>query len=97
MPPIIWPDLGAMAAPVALYTLAICTMLWRAAARVGSRGVAMPLEWLGLAGAIAFALSDSLIALSRFHAPIEGVRAPILALYWAGQYGIARSVRGLTR
>lgn len=94
---ILWPDLGDMAAPVALYTLAICTMLWRAAARVGSRGAALPLEWIGVAGATSFALSDSLIALSRFHAPIEGVRAPILALYWAGQYGIARSVRGLAR
>ncbi len=35
--------------------------------------------------------SDTLIAFDRFHAPIAGVRLPILLLYWLGQWGIAAS------
>ena len=31
----LWPRLGGMRAPVAIYVIAICTMVWRAAARVG--------------------------------------------------------------
>ena len=68
-------------------------MVWRAAARVGHSGAPRPGEWAGLGGAILFALSDTLIALDRFHAPLAGVRVPIILLYWAGQLGIARSAR----
>jgi hypothetical protein len=47
--------------------------------------------WLGLAGAIAFGASDTLLAFDRFLQPIDGVQVPILALYWLGQSGIAAS------
>ena len=89
----LWPRLGGMRAPVAIYVIAICTMVWRAAARVGHAGAPRRGEWAGLAGAVLFALSDTLIALDRFHAPIAGVRVPIILLYWAGQLGIAASAR----
>jgi hypothetical protein len=46
-----------------------------------------------LAGAILFALSDTLIAFDRFHSPVAGARLPIILLYWAGQVGIAMSAR----
>jgi uncharacterized membrane protein YhhN len=85
------PGLGAMAVPVGLYTLAITAMMWRAAARVGDRTA--PGGRIALAGAIAFALSDTLIAFDRFHASIAGVRVPIMLLYWAGQLGLALSAR----
>ena len=44
-------------------------MMWRAAARVrpGERA-----GWIALAGALAFALSDTLLALHRFRAPVAG-------------------------
>lgn len=87
----LWSGLGGMAIPVAVYCVAITAMLWRAAARVGARGAASRAEWLGLAGAIAFAASDSLIALNRFDAPIHLVGYPIMILYWLGQTGIALS------
>ena len=45
-------------------------------------------------GAILFAASDTLIAFDRFHAPIVGVRYPIMLLYWAGQLGIAWPIVG---
>lgn len=87
----LWPYLGGMAGPVLVYGAAIAAMMWRAAARVG--GPEPRLERLALAGAVCFAASDSLIALNRFHAPLEAARMPIMALYWLGQWGIAASAR----
>lgn len=81
-----------MLVPVALYTLALCTMFWRALARVqAGAGAAI---WAGAWGAAAFAASDSLLALERFApggAPVPDVRYAILGLYWVGQLGITLS------
>jgi alkenylglycerophosphocholine/alkenylglycerophosphoethanolamine hydrolase len=88
---LIRPGLGAMAAPVTGYVAVICTMMWRAAARVGSRGTPALAAALGLAGAVAFGASDTLIAFDRFAAPIPGARWPIMLLYWLGQCAIAAS------
>lgn len=85
------PGLGTMGLPVAVYVAVICTMMWRAAARVGSPGTPALAAALGLAGAVAFGTSDTLIAVSRFAAPIPGARWPIMVLYWLGQSGIAAS------
>jgi uncharacterized membrane protein YhhN len=87
----LWPDLGPLRPAFLAYAVAIGTMLWRASARVGHRGQATRGEWAALVGAILFALSDSLIALHRFHAPIPAADVPIMLLYWAGQFGIAWS------
>jgi uncharacterized membrane protein YhhN len=83
--------LGPMALPVAVYVAVICTMMWRAAARVGSPSTPPLAALLGLGGAVAFAASDTLIAFNRFAAPIPRVRWPIMTLYWLGQSGIAAS------
>ena len=85
------PGLGALTVPVVLYLGAIFAMMWRAAAGVGREGRAHPREWLALGGAVLFGLSDTLIGLDRFRAPIAGVRLPIMLLYWLGQLGIAAS------
>jgi uncharacterized membrane protein YhhN len=84
------PGLGTLALPVGAYVVVITIMMWRAAARVGSPRAGRA-AWLGLAGAIAFGSSDTLIAVTRFLQPIEGVRVPIMLLYWLGQWGIAGS------
>jgi len=89
----LWPGLGGMRGPVVAYVVAICTMVWRAAARVGRSGAPSAGEWAGLTGAVLFALSDTLIALDRFHTPVPGARLAIILLYWAGQLGIAASAR----
>jgi uncharacterized membrane protein YhhN len=89
----LWPGLGDQRPAFVAYALAIGTMLWRAAARVGHRGAATTGEWAALGGAVLFALSDSLIALHRFHAPLPAASAPIMLLYWVGQLGIATSAR----
>ena len=93
MTALLWPRLGDLRLPVLAYVLAICTMVWRAAARVGHTGAPRPGEWAALAGAVLFALSDTVIALDRFHSPIAGAQLPIILLYWAGQAGIALSAR----
>jgi alkenylglycerophosphocholine hydrolase len=85
------PGLGDLAVPVAVYVAVICTMMWRAAARVGSPGTPALAALLGLAGAVAFGASDTLIAFDRFSAPIPGARWSVMGLYWLGQWGIAAS------
>ena len=90
--------LGPMLVPVSLYTAVICTMLWRAAARVGQ--VERRAAWLTLAGAASFAVSDTLIAFARFggayfDADLRGStawRLAIMTLYWLGQWGIASAL-----
>ena len=89
----LWSGLGDLRPAVVAYVVAICTMVWRAAARVGRSGAPRAGEWAGLAGAIFFALSDTLIALDRFHGPVPYARVPIILLYWTGQAGIAWSAR----
>jgi uncharacterized membrane protein YhhN len=86
---ILWPGLGALRVPVAFYVAALVAVLWRASACLGRRRRPRPEEWMGFAGTWSFAVSDTLIALDRFHAPIPGARVPIMALYWLGQSGIA--------
>jgi uncharacterized membrane protein YhhN len=85
------PGLGGMTVPVTLYVFAIGVMMWRAAALVGGMGSPRRAGMAALAGAILFGLSDTLIGLDRFRAPIPGVRYPIILLYWAGQLLIALS------
>jgi alkenylglycerophosphocholine/alkenylglycerophosphoethanolamine hydrolase len=83
----LWPALGGLALPVAFYVVAICAMMWRAAARVGYRPGAVA----GLIGAVSFGVSDSLIAWDRFVTKVPGVVVPIMLFYWLGQAGLARA------
>jgi uncharacterized membrane protein YhhN len=84
------PGLGTLALPVGSYVVVITAMMWRASACVGSPHTGRA-AWLGLAGAVGFGASDTLIAVTRFLQPIEGGRVPIMLLYWLGQWGIAAS------
>ena len=88
---LLWPGLEIMALPVGIYILAICTMMWRAAACLGSEGQPSRGERVALSGAILFALSDSLIGIAAFLNPLAWLTYPILILYWLGQWGIAYS------
>jgi alkenylglycerophosphocholine hydrolase len=83
--------LGSLRGAVMIYLIALGTMVWRAAGRVGRAGPATVREWSALLGAVAFAASDSLLALDRFRAPLAGARYAVILLYWAGQLGIALS------
>jgi uncharacterized membrane protein YhhN len=87
------PVLGRLVWPVLAYVLAICVMMWRAAARVGATGAPRREEWFALCGAVAFGASDTLLAFSRFMTPWPDAPYLVMLLYWAGQAGIARSAR----
>lgn len=94
---LLWPGLGPMALPVSVYAAVICTMIYRAAARIGH--VRAQSARLALIGAITFAASDSLIAVGRFggHLVDEAWRTStpwrltIMTTYWLGQWAIAAS------
>jgi uncharacterized membrane protein YhhN len=88
---LLWPGLGAMRGPVVLYTLTILVMVWRAWAR--SRAMPESGALLAAAGAALFMLSDSLLALNRFHRPFRLAQAAIMTTYVAAQLLIALSVR----
>jgi alkenylglycerophosphocholine/alkenylglycerophosphoethanolamine hydrolase len=81
--------LGPLLLPVALYSLAIGAMLWRALARIGVVGASS--AWLAAGGAALFVLSDSLIGINRFVAPFDGASYAIILSYWLGQLGITAS------
>lgn len=87
--------LGDLLIPVALYSLVIGCMLWRALARLGSHGISKNSAWFAAGGALLFVFSDSLIGINRFVAPFDGARYAIMLSYWLGQLGIAASVVAL--
>jgi uncharacterized membrane protein YhhN len=84
-----WPGLGDVAGPVIFYVGAIVGMMWRAAARVRTWPSSTA---FGLLGALAFGLSDTLVAWVRFKEPLPWAGVPLMLLYWAGQAGIFLSV-----
>jgi uncharacterized membrane protein YhhN len=87
------PVLGSLMAPVGVYMLAICVMMWRAAACVGAAGEPRREAWWALAGAVMFGLSDTMLALHRFLTPWPDAPYLVMVLYWTGQAGLARSAR----
>lgn len=87
------PGLGGMTLPVLAYVLVISTMLWRALAATGANGPSTTEELAGAVGAVFFTLSDSLLALNKFHAPLAGAAYSVILTYWIGQFLIARSAR----
>jgi len=76
------PNLGGLMVPVALYMLAITTMVITA---ILAR---FPAPWVML-GAILFLISDSLLAVNRFKTTIAYHDFLVWSTYYAGQYCIA--------
>ncbi|HSN75330.1 MAG TPA: lysoplasmalogenase [Anaerolineae bacterium] len=84
-------NLGGMIGVVYLYILVITTMLWRAACRLDVPTVPRFSAWAGLAGALFFVVSDSVLAFRLFETPIQLGGAVVMVTYWLGQLGIALS------
>ncbi len=84
-------DLQGLIGPVYLYILIITTMLWRAAARLDVPTLPRFSVWAGLAGALFFVVSDSILAFRLFDTPIQLGGIAVMATYWLGQLGIALS------
>lgn len=75
----LWPYLGPMKIPVAVYITVIASMLITAINRQGSGKIV-------LGGAVFFVISDSILALNKFYAPHPWARFGIMATYYAAQY-----------
>ena len=85
---LLFPNLGPLRIPVAIYVITISAMLWRATVLSHGNSWGIYIAF----GAISFALSDSLIAIDKFVDTIPNVRYPILGLYWLAQGLIAQGV-----
>lgn len=87
----LWAGLGRFRVPVLGYVAAIMGMAWLACVRwrTGMESGAA----LAAVGALAFVLSDALLALDRFRRRFAHSRAWVLASYYAAQALIALSVR----
>lgn len=85
------PSLGAMRGPVIAYVVVIAVMVWRAFAQLGERPQAPGRAWAAALGAASFALSDTLVAYSRFIASSLAIKVALMILYWGAQWAIAAS------
>lgn len=81
------PGLGEMLFPVAFYMFIITTMLWRSFVQRKEGSLA---KW-AFFGAFLFTISDSLIAISKFHISFFLESIFIMITYWAAQYSIYKS------
>ena len=85
----LFPTLGDLKIPVAIYMTAITAMVVTAVlARFPQRGVAC--------GAILFLISDSLLAINKFKTPLPYRDFLVWATYYAGQYAIAAGFLSFT-
>lgn len=87
---------GIMVYLVAAYIAVICTMAWRAVARITTFNFFDDsVTWTqmsGCFGAIAFVISDLTLAVDRFVFPLPYAHPIIMITYYAAQFGIALSV-----
>lgn len=80
--------MGALRIPVILYMAVIAVMMWRAFVWFkAEEGLAA----YAFFGALVFALSDTLIAITLFSGPFSNDHYYIIMSYWFGQFLIARS------
>lgn len=86
----LWPRLGALRAPVAVYAAVLLVMAWTASAR-GTRVGSLPALMAAL-GAGLFVASDSVLAWERFRERHAYGQAVVLGTYYAAQWLIASSV-----
>jgi uncharacterized membrane protein YhhN len=84
------PGLGGMRVPVLVYVAALLLMAWQALGRSLVLPGAGPV--LAAAGACLFVVSDSALALARFHRPFASSRAVVAITYFAAQWLIALSL-----
>lgn len=86
----LYPGLGKMKVPVALYVLIISAMVTFAAATLFSGAVPKTTAWLITLGSISFLFSDVILAINRFRIPMKYNRLSLIP-YYLGQFLIAIS------
>ena len=90
----LWPRLGRLRVPVAVYAAVLLVMAWQAIAFWG-RSLTLP-ALLAASGAVLFVVSDSVLALERFLGRHRYGRVVVLGTYFAAQWLIALSVNAPT-
>ncbi len=92
---VLWPGIApALRVPVILYT----SLLLGMAAQAVSRALELrtPAARAAGVGAVLFALSDTTLAIGRFHGSFSWNYGLIMATYFAAQWGLALSCRAMT-
>lgn len=87
----LWPFLGDMKIPVSIYATLICTMALGAVYRNGRTHTESFNQVVF--GAILFILSDSLIAINKFYAPMENASIWIMGTYILAQWNIINGLQ----
>lgn len=82
----LWPFLDGLKIPVTIYATLICTMALGAVYRNGRTNTESFNQVIF--GAILFILSDSLIAINKFYAPMENASIWIMGTYILAQWNI---------
>jgi uncharacterized membrane protein YhhN len=88
----LWPHLGTLRLPVAVYMATLVAMGWLAAGRVGAPGVPTASAALAVAGAVVFMASDAILAVDRFAHRFAAADAAVMTTYYTAQTLIAASV-----
>jgi uncharacterized membrane protein YhhN len=81
----LWPYLGPLKIPVAVYVAVIATMMIFAINRQGGGRTV-------IFGALFFVVSDSLLALNKFYAPHPAAHYAIMTTYYLAQYLIVSGI-----
>lgn len=91
----LYPKLGDLRLPVIVYATVICTMLLFSLHVY--RKVDRLTGLLYVCGALLFVLSDSLLAINKFHKPFAGAGVAIMLTYCAAQFCIVKGCIGEKR
>jgi uncharacterized membrane protein YhhN len=81
----LWPQLGRLRVPVAVYVAVITAMGWLATLRALGGEVTPHDGILAAAGAYAFMASDTTLAVNRFARPLAGAQIVIMGTYYLAQ------------
>lgn len=92
---LLWPDLGELKIPVAVYAVTISLMLVLAfKVYFSSKSQA---RYLVLLGAVSFVVSDSLLAINKFHSPLPYASLLVMATYLLAQFCLALGILGMNQ
>jgi uncharacterized membrane protein YhhN len=87
---VLYPKLGALQIPVMVYALVIMLMAITALFRVGYTN-STSFTWVFI-GAIFFMISDSALAINKFHTPFFGASTLIMLTYVSAQFMIVEGI-----
>lgn len=84
----LWPSLGDLKIPVAIYAMVICSMLLSSVAVLKLVSLSAAKDFL--TGALLFVASDSILALNKFYQPFPWAAVLIMLTYILAQYFLTR-------